>query len=444
MSTAAAEKSSLLGRIAGAVGRRGFSRNVAIMMGGVAGGQLITMASYPLLTRIYSPDQFGLLAVFASLLSPLLVVACGRFEQAIPLPKSDRRAANLLAVSLACVAATTLLGAVVVVVTGDRIAGALNAPGLAPYLWLLPLGVLVGGLYAALSYWIMRRQKFSLLSTARMRQSLLRAVSQCGLGLITATPIGLLVGDVAGRGGGLGAVGADILRRDRAPFRAISPRRALRAAARYARFPLVAMPSALLNLLGTALPLLVLPEVYGIAEAGFFFVALTLTSWPVNLLATSVSQVFYADTAACRNEPQRVLDRFLQLSWQLGVLSLVGAAVLATCPWWAHLLLGAKWQGVGLVMAGMAPMLVGRLVVSPMSQAYYLYNKQHVLLLLDGLRLTLVAGVLYACRRAGAPLTMTVLYFSLSILSVYVLHWLAIYRMLRQADNQPRREARLP
>lgn len=75
-------------------------RSVSILAGGTAFAQAIGVVMLPIITRIYTPNEFSVLAVYTSILAIVAGVACLRLDIAIPLPKSDADAANLLSVSL--------------------------------------------------------------------------------------------------------------------------------------------------------------------------------------------------------------------------------------------------------------------------------------------------------------------------------------------------------
>jgi O-antigen/teichoic acid export membrane protein len=85
-----------------------FARGVSVLVGGTAGAQLITVLAAPLLTRLYSPEDFGLVAVCASLLALIGVISSRRYELAIPLPDDDVEEANVAMLSLLLVAMTTV------------------------------------------------------------------------------------------------------------------------------------------------------------------------------------------------------------------------------------------------------------------------------------------------------------------------------------------------
>src|SRR5690606_41413382 len=102
------------------------------------------VAALPILTRLYSPEDFGVLAVYASVLALISVVSCLRLEIAIPIPKERSQAIDLLFLSLLSALLVTTLSFAVVVCFADQIHG-LTHGQLKGYLWLIPAGVLLSG-----------------------------------------------------------------------------------------------------------------------------------------------------------------------------------------------------------------------------------------------------------------------------------------------------------
>ncbi|QLK87927.1 hypothetical protein E3U36_07160 [Arsenophonus endosymbiont of Aphis craccivora] len=64
-----------------------FARNVVTLMTGTTIAQAIPIAISPLLTRIYTPKDFGVLALFISIIAILGSIANARYELAIMLPE---------------------------------------------------------------------------------------------------------------------------------------------------------------------------------------------------------------------------------------------------------------------------------------------------------------------------------------------------------------------
>ncbi len=80
--------------------KNNFAKRVSLLIGATAVAQLILILSMPLLTRLYTPEDFGLLAIYSSILAVISVVASLCYESAIPLPKNDETAAHILLLTI--------------------------------------------------------------------------------------------------------------------------------------------------------------------------------------------------------------------------------------------------------------------------------------------------------------------------------------------------------
>lgn len=165
------------------------------LAGGTAGSQVIAVAAAPILTRLYGPESFGILATFASILALLNVVSSLQYELAIAVPEEDDEAIALVWLCLVLVAISTALTALGVALLGNQLVSLLQQPALKSLLWLLPVGVLLTGVYQPLSYWTIRRKQFGLLSQTKFHQSIICAATN--LAVAPLGTIGLLLGQIA-------------------------------------------------------------------------------------------------------------------------------------------------------------------------------------------------------------------------------------------------------
>ncbi len=173
-----------------------FGRRVVTLASGTAAAQLLLALAVPLLARLYTPADYGALAVYASTLAVLVVVASLRYETAIPLADDDEIAGSLLALAFVLLAVTAAIVSLLVWLAGDAFVAAVRVPALRPYRWLIPVGFLATGTYQALSYWAIRRGEFARLARARLGQGTGQVVTQVALGFARTGAPGLLIGDV--------------------------------------------------------------------------------------------------------------------------------------------------------------------------------------------------------------------------------------------------------
>ena len=183
--------------------RHGFVRSVSVLVGGTAFAQALMVLVLPLLTRLYTPEDFSVLAVYSSILGIVSVAACLRLEIAIPLPQRDEDAANLLALALCSSAGVAGLSALIVVLFPVQIVALVAQPKLLPYLWLLPLGILLSSSCAALQFWTTRKKRFSVIAKTHLTQAIGGAGTQAGLGWASIAPLGLLLGQMISSGAGI-------------------------------------------------------------------------------------------------------------------------------------------------------------------------------------------------------------------------------------------------
>ena len=119
-----------------------FFRGALMIVLGTGAAQLMTVLSQPIVTRLYTPSDFGILSVATSILSVLISITCLRYEFAIPLPADNVEAANIVGLSLIVNVGMSLLTVVAVLLFGDAVLGLFHAEALRPYILLFALAQL--------------------------------------------------------------------------------------------------------------------------------------------------------------------------------------------------------------------------------------------------------------------------------------------------------------
>ncbi len=373
----------------------GFARSVAVLVGGTALGQSLTVLASPLLTRLYTPQDFGVLAVYASILGIVTVVASLRYELAIPLPEDGKIATNLLALSLAIAVGTSLLVGIGLWFLGDQVVDWTNIPVLRPYLWLLPLGMLGAAMYQIFNYWAIRGQAFRQIARTKVNQSLGQIITQLLLGWGKVAPLGLLLGHFVGLVVGSGTLAALALGRDRKKvIEQISSGRISQAAYRYRGFPFYSSGSALLNSAVLYLPTLLLTAFYGLQVAGWFALGQRVIGLPLTLIGQSVTQVYTNEAARlARQDMAAMRALFLKTVTKLFLAGLVPISLLALSgPWLFATIFGVGWIESGVYVRILALMFAVQFAVSPPSQALNIIERQGAQLGWDVFRVLLTVG----------------------------------------------------
>jgi O-antigen/teichoic acid export membrane protein len=343
-----------------------FARGVSVLVGGTAGAQILLVLAAPILTRLYTPEDFGLLAVYASLLALIGVISSLRYELAIPLPEDDVEAANVAVLSLLLVVISTLLTSILVIMLGTPIANLLGVPVLANYLWLLPLGILLTGAYTVFNYWSVRTKRFTTIAKTKLSQALATLAIQ--LAAFKLGGIALLLGQVAGQGVGTTSLARPALAVP--AFRQVSWGGIKYAAVRYRRFPIFSSWEGLSNTAGMQLPPMMFAALFSPAAAGLYALANRVLSLPMSLVGSAIGQVFFANAAEA-HRAGKLGPLVQQLHAKLAHIGFPPALLLMLLgPDLFAFVFGENWRQAGEFARWMAPWLYLVFVSSPLSTVF--------------------------------------------------------------------------
>jgi O-antigen/teichoic acid export membrane protein len=408
---------------------------LTILAGSLVGQGLIVL-SMPLLTRLFDPADFGLWAVFSSIVSILAVVATGRLNYAIPLPGDERDALAMVWAGIAFAVGTALALVGIGWAIGGWLVDQIGAPALDGYWWLVAVTVLALGLNDVYAGWLVRQRRYSAIGRRNVVQGTSQVVTQLGLGLAGARPLGLLVGLAAGRlVSAAGLVGdRDAVLRQHVP----SWSEVRTVVVRYKRFPLVASWAALINSTGLHAPILVIAAAYGDVAAGLLGLTIRVVGAPASFLGEAVTGVFAGEASAgVRNDAGRLG------TWVRGtVLRLIAIGVIPTAvllifgPALFAMVFGAEWREAGQFAQLLCWGYFAQFVVSPVSQTLLILEHQGRQLAWDTTRLVLTVGGPAACAWAGAPITTAVLMLSICYAVGYLLLYLLCVRAADAADRK--------
>ncbi len=348
-------------------------RNGLRIMTAGAVAQACSVAVYPLVARLYTPEDIAVLSVLLAVVGIFTTIACGRYEQAIMVETLPQRSHTLLILSLLLSLTTSAILAVADVVIGPRhVAELLRTPALEPYTWIVAPLVMLSSVGYALTFHFNRGNRFGL----TQRYILTQGISNNALKIALAPlPGGLCYANVASQIAGLAAV----VRRgtlwnniNRGIVMQIP-----RLARRHWRFPAFNLPHALVSTVASNLPVLILAYTFDSPTVGIFALCISFGYRPVNVVAQSTMQALFHSATHNRSlgiDYARHLRRFLLRSAL--ILLPVTALLYWQMPTIIPAIFGSTWHQATAIMQALLPLFALTILSTPLSFVPLMQGKQ--------------------------------------------------------------------
>jgi O-antigen/teichoic acid export membrane protein len=370
-----------------------FAKNILTLLTGTTAAQIIPFAVSPVLTRLYSPDDFGVLALFFSICSILSVVAAGRYELSIVIPEKDEEAANIVALAIWISVFFALFMQIVFAVFNSGIASLLGNESISFWLYFVPLVVFMMSLYNILRYFSIRIKDFKNVAVTRAVKSAAGAFIKLGLGFAGFTSGGLVAGEVASHFFGNTSLVRNVYRRKEL-FSGVNRAKMVEEAKKYSDFPKFSLPGALSNALSLNLNSFFLTSLFSLAVLGQYALVNKAVSVPLTLLGSSVSDAYFQRAARERNETGSAKNAFIQSA---KYLSFIAVPVFLVLFFFGNeffaFVFGESWRIAGSYAKILSFLVAVRLVASPLSVTMSTFEKQKTSLMLTLLQLVLMVVV---------------------------------------------------
>jgi len=403
-----------------------FYKDVFTLMGGIGIAQVIPIAVSPILTRLYTPEEFGLLAFYAAWIAIIGVVATGRYEMAILIPDSDSKAKNLAAFAVLLVAAAFLITLFVFLLFGKDIIAYLGFEGFDLLIILIPAGVLGIALFQVFIYLLNRTRDYKGMATTKIGRSGGGSAVQLLLGYASFSTYGLLFGKLFGDLIST-AYGWWLSRKnERLKDLQLDWGEMKNQAKTYREFPKVNAPHALTNTSSSSLPNILLASFFSSGIAGFYSLSHRICFAPVQLISSSVQQVYSRTLTERYNRDQEIHDFSISVCKQLSLAAVVPFGILLLfAPSLFEFVFGESWREAGVYSQILTPFLFMVFIVSPLTYIPLLLNEQRKAFKIDIVYLILRVAALTGGLLAGSAWIAIAAFSAVGVaVQLYLLFWI--------------------
>ena len=126
-----------------------FARNIVTLATGTLLAQAIPILASPILTRLYTPSEFGLFAVYMALITSVTPAICGKYEVAMVLPKSKQQGEHLLGIAIWVAFFLSLVCFILIFFFDKHLLEFIGVSELASWIYFVPLTLFFTGVIVA-------------------------------------------------------------------------------------------------------------------------------------------------------------------------------------------------------------------------------------------------------------------------------------------------------
>lgn len=414
------------------IGNSDYKKNVVILIGSRIIAQVIPILLTPLLTRIYSPKEFGVFGVYMAIVSFMAMASNARYSQATLLPNNKDKAQVIVLISSILTLLFSLLSLVVIFLIKDWFFTTLNIESISKYSFVLILNIVFFSLYEIFFIYELRRKRYKKLAINVIIQATVTISVKVLAGYWGYTETGLLISYLVGYMVGY------ILLFYKTDYKIdikllVSDGKALMK--EYINFPKFILLSDSLITLTNFLPSILLNKLFGSDSAGYFSLSEKVLGSPIWFITSSVGDVFRQEASEKYRNGESCTDIFKQTSKTLFFVGIIPfLLIFLFVPPIIPFVFGDAWSPAGDYIRILSLMYFSSFVVNPVSYIVYIVKKQKFAVLFQGIKFLSII-IAFAVGYCSNDLILGLILWSLLVTISNVLIYFMLYKFAKKGSN---------
>ncbi|HHQ7377330.1 TPA: type 8 capsular polysaccharide synthesis protein Cap8K [Staphylococcus aureus] len=346
-----------------------------ILSSGIA--QVILIITTPIITRLYSPTEFGEFTIFSNIAMILIPIINARYDLLIVNTKNDR-SANILSQISFLISLLILL----ILIPIFAISAWLYPNFILDFIFIIIMLFLVS-LTNIFTNYLNKERKYKVLSLINVFRAGSMALLQIIFGLLALGSLGLIIGFSLSYISGI-TLGYKTFKKH---FNIVRDKEETKALFLENKNQLVySTPSILLNSLSFSVVVFFIGILYTNTEVGIYGMAIRVLGIPVTIISLGLSKIFMQQANDYYIEHGNFRNLLLKFSSILVIVSIILYVPLYLfSEELVNILLGHSWVDAITVIKIVIPLFVIRLIVSTVSLSVIVLQKQQLELILQAL-----------------------------------------------------------
>ena len=409
-----------------------FIKNIFTLLSGATIAQVIALISIPVLTRMYTPEDFGYIAIYLSITNIIASVSTGRYELAIMLPKkkSDSLAIFKGTLSIVALASISALLLIILFKNFNNPLSNFIKPG---YFYLLPASIFLVALSNMFLQWFTRVKKFQLQAKTKIIKSSSNSGINIAMGyFFNLKSWGLFLGHIGGQLSQFIFFSGRFIKTELNEFKKIEIQQIKQQLQENRNFPYFSAPMAFLNSVSVDILIYVFNIFYSTTLVGLYSNANKVINYPLNLISQSFTSVFYQKIA----ETDKKLKLYT-VSYFINLL-LASLAMTPIVLWGEEIfafVLGDEWETAGSIAKYLAPLTITSFAMRSVSNIFSLTRKHQILLIWQSIYLLVILITIFVSKNEKFEIMLV----SISFIGAFLYIALAIigFRIMKLNYEEP-------
>jgi len=405
--------------------KNNFFSSISTLTIGSLIAQSVAVLCAPIITRLYTPDELGSFTYLFSFTAIFMGIINGKYDMAVVTETNEKKVFALIKLSLIVGIILTILGSIIYFTYNIFVLDSINLKDVIFVFFVL----LSYAFITVLTSYNNRHKEYKVITSVNIIRSASQNIGSVILGFFGPGRIGLTLPYVVGQYLGIRRQGNTLLREQRWKRIKNTTRKELKEVMiDHKRQPLFSAPAALANSFSYSSITIFLNTLYGASIVGFYSISVRLLGLPLSLVSGNVSKVFFESATKEYNNTGRFYNSFKQVFlFQLALAIPMMIVMYFFAPDICEFVFGKEWRIAGDYIRILTPMFGIRFVVTTLTPAMIIVNKQNIEFFLQ-LGLVLSSLGCFMCSRfLNFSTESFLLIISLTFSIVYLIYLMIIF-----------------
>ena len=353
------------------------AKNFFLLFSSSAIAQIIALLLAPFISRLFTPDNFGMIGYILSISGIFTAIGSLTYEKAIVLENDDKKAQDLQFLSLC----SSFIFSIILYFSISFYIKKFSNLESSYLLWIVPIFFLnnfINIVFAVLN----RDRQYKNIAMIQLLRRSGTAITQLTFGILGYTAFGLIWGNIFGAL--FCVIYIYILSSLSFSKRKYKLEDIKYVAKKYINFPLYTAPQELINISFAQLPVIILANYYSITILGAYYFAVKIIQLPSVLLGNSIKKIFYKEAAFSRNKMDNLKELYFNLTAILFFISIIPIIIsFFFAPDIFSFVFGSDWLFAGKFARWMTLWFGVNFIMIPSRVLFLVFEKQKLLFKID-------------------------------------------------------------